>query len=99
MRETIEQFMWAYQPYFRFHVEYETKLVLAELGIASTDVKVVLAGIATEENDRHAICVEPETGPLFAEHLAKVTRRGEELYQLDPESEIRYHPPGSGAAP
>ena len=91
--------MWAYQPYFRFHVEYETKLVLAELGIASTDVKVVLAGIATEENDRHAICVEPETGPLFAEHLAKVTRRGEELYQLDPESEIRYHPPGSGAAP
>ena len=99
MRKTIEQFMWAYQPYFRFHVEYETKLVLAELEIASTDVKVVLAGIATEENDRHAICVEPETGPLFAEHLAKVTRRGEELYQQDPESEMRYHPPGSGAAP
>ena len=99
MRETIEQFMWGYQPHFRFHVEYETELVLAELGIASTDVRVVLAGIATEENARHAICVEPETGPLFAEHLAKVTRRGKELYQLDPESEMRYHPPGSGAAP
>ena len=99
MRETIEQFMWGYQPHFRFHVEYETELVLAELGIASTDVRVILAGIATEENARHVICVEPETGPLFAEHLAKVTRRGEELYQLDPESETRYYPPGSGAAP
>ena len=99
MRETIEQFMWGYQPHFRFHVEYETELVLAELGIASTDVRVFLAGIAAEENARHAICVEPETGPLFAEHLAKVTSRGKELYQLDPESETRYHPPGSGAAP
>ena len=98
MRETIEQSMWGYQPHFRFQVEYETKLVLAELGIASTDVKVVLAGIATEENATHAICVEPEAGPLFAEHLAKVSRRGKELYQLDPESEMMYHPPGSGAA-
>ena len=98
MRETIEQSMWGFQRYFGVFVEYETKLVLDGLGIASTDVKVVLAGIATEENARHAICVEPEAGPLFAEHLEKVTRRGEELYQLDPESEMRYHPPGSGAA-
>ena len=88
MRDTIDQFMWGFQQHFRVKVEYAAKLVLDGLGMASTDVKVVLVGIATEETSKHAICVEPETGPLSAEHLAQVTSRAEKLYQLDPESKM-----------
>ena len=86
MAQIIDQFMWGFQSHFRWHVEYETKLVLDELGIPSTDVRTVLVGIATEENARHEICVEPETSLLLAEHLAQVTDRAKELYQLNPES-------------
>ena len=95
MRDTIDQFMWGFQQHFRWRVEDVTKQVLEGLGMASTDVKVVLVGIATEETARHAICVEPETGPLRAEHLAQVTSRAEELYQLDPESKVMYSDPRS----
>ena len=95
MRDTIDQFIWGFQQHFRWHVEYETKQVLDQLGVTSTDTRVVLVGIATEETARHAICVEPETGPLRVEHLAQVTSRAEELYQLDPESRVRYSAPRS----
>ena len=95
MRDTIDQFIWGFQQHFRWHVEYETKQVLDQLGVTSTDTRVVLVGIATEETARHAICVEPETGPLRVEHLAQVTSRAEELYQLDPESRVRYSDPRS----
>ena len=95
MRDTIDQFIWGFQQHFRWHVEYETKRVLDQLGVTSTDTRVVLVGIATEETARHAICVEPETGPLRVEHLAQVTSRAEELYQLDPESKVMYSDPRS----
>ena len=93
MRDTIDHFVWGFQQHFRVKVEYEAKLVLDGLGMASIDVKVVLVGIATEESARHAICVEPETGPLRAEHLAQVTSRAGELYELDPESKMRNSDP------
>ena len=98
MSKTIDQFMWGFQHFFRFHVEYETKRVLDEIGMSVEDALVVLVGITTEETAKHAICVEPETGPLLAEHLTQVTSRAEELYHLDPDSKMMYHPPGSGAA-
>lgn len=90
MSDTIDQFMWGFQRHFRVRIENEVELVLDGLGMASTEVRVVLVGIATEETARHAICVEPETGPLDAEHLAEVTSRAGELYQLDPESQVFY---------
>ena len=93
MSKTSDQFMWGFQDHFRWGVECETKLVLDGLGMASTDVKVVLVGIATEETARHVICVEPETGPLLTEHLAQVTCRTRELYQLDPESKMLHSDP------
>ena len=95
MRDTIDQFIWGFQRHFRVKVGYEVKRVLDGLGMASTDVKVVLVGIVTEKTARHAICVEPETGPLHVEHLAQVTSRAEELYQLDPESKMMYSDPRS----
>ena len=95
MRDTIDQFIWGFQLHFRVHVEYETKRVLDQLGVISTDTRVVLVGIAAEETANHAICVEPETGPLSAEHLAQVTTRAGELYELDPESKVLYSDPRS----
>lgn len=93
VKKTIDQFMWGFQPHFRRRVELDTKQVLDKLGMVSIDTKVLLVGISTEENGMHPICVEPETGPLFSEHLALVTSRAEELYQSDPESQVRYaHP-------
>ena len=45
MSKTIDQFMWGFQNHFRWNVEYDTKLVLDQLGIASTDAKVILEPI------------------------------------------------------
>ena len=87
MSNTIDQFMWGFQQTFRWFIECETKRVLDELGMPVTDTAVILVGIATEESAQRTICVEPGTGPLSSEHLAQVTSRAKELYQLDPESE------------
>lgn len=87
MTKTIDQFMWEFQHWFRFHIQIQIRRVLEELGLAPTDTKVVLVGIATDAGARHAICVEPETGPLLAEHLESVMTRAQEIYQSDPESQ------------
>ena len=96
MSTPIEQLIWGLQEPFRWSVEHETKVVLNELGVASADATVVLVGIATEENYGHAICVDPEKDLLSPDHLVQVTRRAEELYELEPRSQMVYHPPGSG---
>ena len=88
MRQTIDQFMWGFQRHFRGCIEYETRRVLNEIGMSVDDVTVVLVGFATEPTERHAICVEPETGPLRAEHFALATHRAEELYLSNPESKM-----------
>ena len=98
MMKKIDQFMWAFQQGFRWQVERNTKLVLDEVGIPSPDVKVVLIGFATEDFARHAICVEPETGPLQAKHLTKVPTRTQEMYESDPESQVRISHPRSHAS-
>ena len=40
MSKTIDQFMWGFQHFFRFHVEYETKRVLDEIGMSVEDALV-----------------------------------------------------------
>ena len=95
MRDTIDQFMWGFQQHFSWSVEYETKLVLDKLGMVSPETRVILVGIATEEPATHAIYVEPETGPLLTEHLARITSRATELYESDPESKVLYSDPRS----
>ena len=89
----IDQFMWEFQNNFRLLVEYNTQLVLDEVRIPSSDVKVVLIGIATEDHPRNAICVEPKTGPLQARHLNQVPTRAQEMYESDPESQVRISHP------
>ena len=89
MTEEIDQFMWSFQRSFRLRVEINTKLILDQLGMSSSDVRVILVGIATQDDARHAICVEPETGPLQPRHLLKVPTRAQEMYESDPESQVR----------
>ena len=93
MTEAIDQIMWGFQNLFRWHVEYDTKRVLEEIGIPVAEPQVLLVGIATEESAMHSICIEPDTGPLGAEHLAQVTDRADELYGLDPETQVLHSHP------
>ena len=93
MSNTIDQFMGGVHQAFGWLIGHEIKRVLDALGMPVTDTAVILVGIPTEESAQHTICVEPRTGPLSPEHLAQVTSRSKELYQLDPESELLHTDP------
>ena len=87
MKDTIDQFMWPLQRLFRTSVEFRLKEALSTIGLP-VEVRVVLVGFALDGGDRHEICVEPEDGPLSADHLAAVSGRAIELFEADPESQI-----------
>ena len=97
MNKTIDQFMWAFQDYFRGCVKIKLESVLNDIGMPATDAKVVLVGIATEESARHPICVEPETGPLFSKHLTGVASRAGEMYQSNRRSRMFITDPHAGS--
>ena len=65
--------MWGFQPHFQGGVERDVRDALSEIGL-SVEVRVVLVGFALDEGLYHQICVEPETGPLSADHLVAVAR-------------------------
>ena len=83
MKNTIDQFMWGYQPYFRRSFERETEAALAQIGLP-VEARVVLVGFALSPKARHQVCVEPEHRPLTADHLSAVLDRAEELKAADP---------------
>jgi hypothetical protein len=49
---------------------------------------VLLIGLATEDNLKHEICIEPENGPLVVEDLRSIGNRATEVLQADPESQM-----------
>ena len=64
MREIIDQFMWGFQPHFRWHIGYEIEQALEQIGLVVTEPEVILVGISTtEENVTYPICVEPGDRP------------------------------------
>ena len=89
MKDTIDQPMWEYQPYFRLAVESKTEAALSSIGLP-VEVRVVLVGFARSEDVRHPVCVEPEDGPFNTGHLSGVPDRAEELYAASPESGMFY---------
>ena len=97
MTEMIDQFMWAYQHTFRISVEYEIQEVLSQIGLQIHDkAKVLLIGLATDDDLRHQTCIEPENGPLVVDDLRSIVKRTDEISEADPESNIfdtnrRYH--------
>jgi hypothetical protein len=60
MAQTINLFMWAYQPHFRASLEYRAKRVFESLG-AEIEPKLLLVGLRRPEAPPgHPVCVEPE---------------------------------------
>ncbi len=63
MTQTINLFMWGYQPHFRFSLEYRAKRVFQLLG-ADIEPRVLLVGLRRLElATGHPVCLEPEDGP------------------------------------
>ena len=97
MTKTIDQFMWAFQPHFRLTVEYEIQQVLSQIGFQTHDkAKVLLIGLATEDDLRHGRCIEPEDGPLVVDDLQYIEERTTKIFEADPEfgvfhSDLRLH--------
>lgn len=87
MTDTIDQFMWGFQPHFSHGVESSIDQVLSQIGLR-VNVRVVLVGFAQDSDERHQICVEPETGPLSVQHLETVVDQAVDNYRTNPESEI-----------
>jgi hypothetical protein len=84
----IEQFMWGYQGHFRIGVYSRIKSAL-ELIHAYLEPRVILVGFAVDPaKSPHAVCIEPEEGPLQGNHLSEVTNRAQEIYEQDPENAV-----------
>ena len=94
MTRMIDQFMWAFQDSFRTSIEYEIQETLSHIGLQTHDeAKVLLIGLATKEGLPHAICIEPEDGPLVVDDLRSVAQRTDEILEADPESGVIHtHP-------
>ena len=94
MKTEIDQFMWAYQPHFRRRVEYGIQDVLSHIGLHTNNkTKVLLIGLATGDDLRHDICIEPEDGPFVVDDLRSIGERTEEIRIADPESEMFHSHP------
>ena len=96
VKDTIDQFMWAFQRHFRIGVAYEIEAALSRIGLEELEVRVVLVGFALSETARHQVCIEPEDGPLSTGHLSAVADRTSELFREDPESQVIYTSPMHG---
>ena len=94
MTKTIDQFMWAFQHTFRRSVQYEVQEVLSQIGLHVHDkAKVLLVGLATRDDLRHATCIEPEDGPLAVDDLRSIKDRTAEIIEADPESKMFHSDP------
>ena len=89
MTKTIDQFMWPLQYYFRVFVQDDFKAILSRIGFQTHDtVTVLLIGLATKEDLRHAICIEPRDGPLDADDLKSVEEKTVSILEADPRASI-----------
>lgn len=94
MSYAIDQFMWRWQPHFRISVQSDIERALA-LVDAHLDPRVFLVGFADDpDRVRHAICIEPETGPLTPGDLSGVVVRAGDIFDADPERRIFNTDPG-----
>jgi hypothetical protein len=84
--------MWSFQYSFRPGVEFGVTHALELIG-APMEARVLLVGYRIDDARPHAVCVEPETGPLTQAHLDDVPRRTDEIYAADPESQIHHSHP------
>ena len=99
MQTGIDQFMWGYQQHFRMAVQREVSRILSSIGLLSDEkATVLLVGFAARDGLRHAICVEPEYGPLTQDDLKPVEGRTTNLMQVDPQAQVFHSNPGVHAS-
>ncbi|MCY4089525.1 MAG: hypothetical protein OXF62_01805 [Caldilineaceae bacterium] len=89
MTTQIDQFMWPFQHTFRRSVQSEIQDILSQVGLETRNsAKALLVGLAAKKDLRHAICIEPEDGPLVVDDLQAVTKKTAKLFESDPESRL-----------
>lgn len=81
--------MWPFQHTFRRSVQSEIQDILSQVGLETRNsAKALLVGLAAKKDLRHAICIEPEDGPLVVDDLQAVTKKTAKLFESDPESRL-----------
>jgi DisA bacterial checkpoint controller nucleotide-binding len=83
----IDFFMWGFQQHFRFNVESAVTRALEEVGLQAKPT-VFLVGLVKPGGAGHAICIEPEDGPLSPADFAALGQRALERFAADPETRI-----------
>ena len=65
MPRTINQFMWGFQPHFRYGVQREVENCLSLIGLP-VEVHVILVGFALDSNPRHQSALNPRMAPSLS---------------------------------
>lgn len=87
MRQSIVQFMWAFQPHFRNGLERAARDVFEQIGFG-LGARAYLIGFADAEDLAFPVCFEPETDALTGVDLSGVQERSAVLYEENPESQF-----------
>ena len=90
LKNTINLFMWGYQPHFRFAILNRARTVL-ELIAPGLRVDVFLVGVRTPEaTDGHPVCVEPEDGDWDPSLFFACASRADAIFADHPGHNIMY---------
>lgn len=87
--KTITLYMWGFQDTFRRGVEMDFESALRSIGV-SVEPTAVLIGLLVPGGDRHQLCIEPEDGPIIPADFDGLGERAAELYDQDPDSQLRF---------
>ena len=87
MNHTIQQFMWDFQPHFRFGVKRGIERALSRIGVP-LNARVVLVGFSLDDSPQHPIHIESEAAMLSVDHFEAIPDRTQELFEANPESNI-----------
>jgi hypothetical protein len=90
MKNTINLFMWAYQPHFRLAMIRRARNVLKLAG-ADLEPRALLVGVRhAHVEDRHPVCVEPEDGEWDPTFFFGCARRADEIEPNHPDQNLFY---------
>lgn len=88
--QTITLFMWGFQSIFRRSLEIDLKSSLEVIGAPDVEPTVFLVGVLKDGASGHPLCIEPERGPIVPANFGGLSDRANDLYEQDPDREIRY---------
>src|SRR4051812_19250813 len=90
LKNTINLFMWGYQPHYRFEIQHRARTVL-ELIAPGLQVDALLVGVRTPEAiDGHPVCVEPEDGDWDPSLFFGCASRADAIFANHPDHKIFY---------